>query len=126
MAVSSGAAGTKGTMKSFGDGVSTKWGDANNYTKGFLNPTAIGAGAGMAAGGAYGGLSDNGSVLGGMAGGAMLGAGLGAGGYAGMNKFKFSQFTNPIYSNQSSAWGPGAVGSNSAWAKGVSGPSSAI
>ena len=114
------------TAKSWGEGVATRWGNANNFSKGFLNPTAIGAGTGMVAGGAYGGLSDNGSVLGGMAGGAMLGAGLGAGGYAGMNKFKFSQFTNPIYSNQSSAWGPGAVGSNSAWAKGASGPSSAI
>jgi hypothetical protein len=57
----------------------------------------------MVAGGAYGGLSDNGSVLGGMAGGAVLGAGLGAGGYAGFNKYKFSKYTNPIYSNQSSA-----------------------
>ena len=118
--------GFKAGLSELSGSIGTKWGNANTFSKGFLNPTAIGAGVGMAAGGAYGGLSENGSVLGGMAGGALLGAGLGAGGYAGMNKFKFSQFTNPIHSNQSSAWGPGAVGPNSAWAKGASGPSNAI
>ena len=113
-----GIQGLKDTAKTFGEGVASRWGNANNFSKGFLNPTAIGAGIGMVAGGAYGGLSDNGSVLGGMAGGAMLGAGLGAGGYAGFNKAthgktwaelgkqdlwkdtankKFSQFTNPVY-----------------------------
>lgn len=97
------AAGTqtlKDTAKSWGEGVATRWGNANNLSKGFLNPTAIGAGTGMAAGGAYGGLSDNGSVLGGMAGGAMLGAGLGAGGYAGFNKYKHADTWNSLMNNR--------------------------
>lgn len=97
------AAGTqtlKDTAKSWGEGVATRWGNANNLSKGFLNPTAIGAGTGMAAGGAYGGLSDNSSVLGGMAGGAMLGAGLGAGGYAGFNKYKHADTWNSLMNNR--------------------------
>ena len=121
-----GTQGLKDTAKTFGEGVASRWGNANNFSKGFLNPTAIGAGTGMVAGGAYGGFSDNGSVLGGMAGGAVLGAGLGAGGYAGLNKFKFSQYTNPIHSNQSSAWAPGAAGPSSAWSPKTVGPSSNI
>lgn len=95
-----GTQGLKDTAKTFGEGVASRWGNANNFSKGFLNPTAIGAGAGMAAGGAYGGLSDNGSVLGGMAGGAMLGAGLGAGGYAGLNKFKHADTWNSLMNNR--------------------------
>lgn len=97
----SGSSGVKASLSSLGEGISTRWGNADKYTKGFLNPTAIGAGAGMALGGAYGGFSDNGSVLGGMAGGALLGAGVGAGYMAGSNKLKFSQFTGPAgdYSN---------------------------
>ena len=95
-----GTQGLKDTAKTFGEGVASRWGNANNFSKGFLNPTAIGAGAGMVAGGAYGGLSDNGSVLGGMAGGAMLGAGLGAGGYAGFNKYKHADTWNSLMNNR--------------------------
>ena len=95
-----GIQGLKDTAKTFGEGVASRWGNANNFSKGFLNPTAIGAGAGMVAGGAYGGLSDNGSVLGGMAGGAMLGAGLGAGGYAGFNKYKHADTWNSLMNNR--------------------------
>ena len=57
-----GTQGLKDTAKTFGEGVASRWGNANNFSKGFLNPTAIGAGTGMVAGGAYGGFSDNGSV----------------------------------------------------------------
>lgn len=88
--------------ENFAKGVQKRWGDANNFTKGYLNPTAIGMGAGMVAGGAVGGFSDNGSVVGGALGGAFLGAGMGAGGYAGRNLYKFSQWTNPAYSPMSS------------------------
>lgn len=106
----------KNAVSGFSDQVAAKWNKGNNFSKGFLNPTAIGAGAGMVAGGAYGGLSDNGSFLGGAAGGALAGAGLGAAGYAGYNRVayhdlwkgveaqpgrglpnKFSKFTNPHY-----------------------------
>lgn len=114
--VKSGLEGAKAAASSLGSGISKRWGATNELSKGFLNPTAIGAGTGMVAGGAYGGFSDNGSVLGGMAGGALAGAGLGAAGYAGYNRVayhdlwkgveaqpgwglpnKFSRYTNPHY-----------------------------
>lgn len=68
------------------------WAKANTASKGYLNASAIGMGAGAAMGGAYGGLSDNGSFMGGMLGGAALGAGIGAAG-----KFvKTSYFTDAV------------------------------
>lgn len=110
----------------YGSQGASKWRDANALSSGFLNPTAVGMGVGGAVGGTVGAASDNGSFLGGFAGGAMLGGAVGAGGYAGLNKYKFSQYTNPIYSNQSSAWAPGVKGPSSAWAPGARGPNSAI
>ena len=89
------------------------WSAGNELSKGFLNPTAIGAGAGMAAGGAYGGFSDNGSVLGGMAGGALLGAGGGAafkGGQMGYNHFKVGKMTKPVGGNTGTGAEEGVFG----------------
>ena len=36
-----GTQGLKDTAKTFGEGVASRWGNANNFSKGFLNPTAI-------------------------------------------------------------------------------------